>query len=117
MFTITKEFHFSASHQLTGLNEDHPCSRLHGHNYILKVELKGHTDDIGFVQDYNDLKPIKEFVSDYLDHKHLNDVFAFNPTSENICRHLFEIFRIDFPKISAIEISETPKTNCRYEPR
>lgn len=39
MFRITKEFHFSASHQLTGLPEDHQCARLHGHNYIVEVEL------------------------------------------------------------------------------
>ncbi|HBU96439.1 6-pyruvoyl trahydropterin synthase family protein, partial [Thalassospira lucentensis] len=41
MFTITKQFAFSASHQLAGLDADHPCSRLHGHNYIVEVELKG----------------------------------------------------------------------------
>ncbi len=34
MFTITKEFHFSASHQLSHLPEDHQCARLHGHNYV-----------------------------------------------------------------------------------
>lgn len=26
MFTITKRFEFSASHQLDGLPDDHPCS-------------------------------------------------------------------------------------------
>lgn len=39
MFRITKEFHFSASHQLCRLPVDHQCARLHGHNYIVVVEL------------------------------------------------------------------------------
>ena len=39
MYRISKEFHFSASHQLIGLPEDHQCARLHGHNYIVVVEL------------------------------------------------------------------------------
>lgn len=44
MFRIRKEFHFSASHQLTHLPPDHQCARLHGHNYIVVVEL-GHGKD------------------------------------------------------------------------
>ena len=39
MFRIRKEFHFSASHQLTHLPDDHQCARLHGHNYIVVIEL------------------------------------------------------------------------------
>lgn len=38
-YEITKEFHFSASHQLDYLPEGHQCKRLHGHNYIVKVTL------------------------------------------------------------------------------
>ena len=57
-YRITKEFHFSASHQLKGLPETHQCARLHGHNYIVKVELSSTTlNDHGFVRDYNELAP------------------------------------------------------------
>ncbi len=119
MITITKEFHFSASHRLDGLHADHPCARHHGHNYIIKVCLADTTpDDIGFVQDYNDLKPIKDYVDNVLDHRHLNDVFPqVNPTVENMSKLIFDMFSAQFPKMIAIEMSETPKTNCRYEPR
>ena len=41
MFRIMKEFHFSASHQLDHLPAEHQCARLHGHNYIVVVELAG----------------------------------------------------------------------------
>ena len=48
MNTISKEFHFSASHQLFGLKEGHPCGRLHGHNYIVKIFLSGEPNKDGF---------------------------------------------------------------------
>lgn len=117
--TISKEFHFSASHVLKNLPEGHPCGRMHGHNYILRVFLTGEPDEkVGFVQDYKDLNPIKEYIDAMLDHRHLNDVFHwFNPTVENMSRYLFEMFKEQFPLLTAIEMSETPKTNCRYEPK
>lgn len=114
---ISKEFHFSAAHQLYDLPEDHPCSRLHGHNYIIKIFLKGEINKIGFVQDYKDLDIVKNYIDNVLDHRNLNDVFpAHNTTVENMCKVLFDFFKQDLPLLFAIEMSETPKTNCRYEP-
>ena len=43
MFRIRKEFHFSASHRLEHLPPDHQCARLHGHNYVVVVELAAET--------------------------------------------------------------------------
>lgn len=116
MMTISKEFHFSASHVLNGLPKNHPCSMLHGHNYILTVYLKGEPDEIGFVVDYRNLQPIKEFVDKILDHKHLNDVFKCNTTVENMSKEIFWLFKEQFPCLSAVALSETPKTRCIYEP-
>lgn len=122
MYTISKEFHFSASHQLSGLREGHQCARLHGHNYVLTVYLtSGGLNDVGFVLDYGELGFVKDMV-DAMDHRHLNDIFPFNPTSENICKEIFleieEVLRMmrdHHINYMAVELSETPKTNCRYE--
>jgi 6-pyruvoyltetrahydropterin/6-carboxytetrahydropterin synthase len=117
MYTIKKEFHFSSAHQLNGLPDSHPCSRLHGHNYILTVYLKSETvNEIGFVKDYRELDFIKTYVDDVLDHKFLNDIFPLhNTTVENMCKILFDMFKTVLPELTAIEMSETPKTNCKYE--
>ena len=115
MITISKEFHFSASHQLLGLEDGHPCARIHGHNYIITVFLRGEPNHVGFVQDYGDLKPIQMWIDEKLDHRHLNDVFDFQPSVELMSRHIYQLFKKDFPLLQAVEISETPKTNCRYE--
>ena len=59
MYTISKEFHFSASHRLEGLPSDHSCTRLHDLNYIVIVELKSKDlDELGFVKDYRELTTI-----------------------------------------------------------
>lgn len=117
MFKITKEFHFSASHQLIGLPEDHPCSRVHGHNYVITVELQAvELNQVGFVKDYRALDSIKRYIDDQLDHRHLNDVFHMNPTAEIMAVILFEKFKSEYPELISVSVSETPKTNAKYEP-
>lgn len=117
MYIITKEFHFSASHRLNGLPENHPCNRDHGHNYIIKVECSNAVlNDTGFVIDYRELDIIKEWINDKLDHQNLNKVLPFNPTAENMAKYFYEKFKEIIWQVSAVEVSETPKTNARYEP-
>ena len=119
MYKISKEFSFSASHALFGLPADHPCTRLHGHNYVVTIHLKSDTlNENGFVIDYHDLKPIKEYIDNTLDHRHLNDIMApLNSSAENLAKMLFDTFKTGFPKMYAIEVSETPKTTAIYQPQ
>ena len=118
MFRITKEFHFSASHQLTGLPEDHQCARLHGHNYIVEVELSASDlNEHGFVRDYQELAPFKRYIDDCFDHRHLNDVQGHDQsTAETLATHFFEWCHARWPEISAVRVSETPKTWAEYRP-
>lgn len=116
MFVIKKEFSFSASHYLEGLPAEHPCSRLHGHNYKVIVELSAEKlDATGFVCDYRELDEIKQFLDREIDHRHLNDVLPFNPTAENIARHFFAYFKLKFSQVSAVTVKETEKTSATYK--
>ncbi|WP_029062626.1 6-pyruvoyl tetrahydropterin synthase family protein [Labrenzia sp. DG1229] len=119
MYKITKEFHFSASHQLLGLGEDHPCSRFHGHNYVVEVDLASdELNIIGFVRDYNELKPLKAYIDDTLDHRHLNDVLGDDcVTAERLAKHLFDWCKVEWPETMAVRVSETPKTCAEYRPQ
>jgi 6-pyruvoyltetrahydropterin/6-carboxytetrahydropterin synthase len=118
--TISKEFGFSASHRLDGLAADHPCSRLHGHNYTVKVELGGIPDEVGFVVDYRSLDWFKELLDSRYDHRDLNEVLGegINPTAEHLAYLLAQDLQ-DWVSMSdaaervgtiAIAVSETPKT-------
>ncbi|NDW10404.1 6-carboxytetrahydropterin synthase QueD [Dysgonomonas sp. 520] len=116
MYKISKQFSFSASHVLEGLPCEHPCSRLHGHNYVVTVHLKaGELDNVGFVRDYRALQSVKDYIDDNLDHRHLNDILPFNPTAEHLAKYLYDIFKKDIPELFAVEVSETPKTSAIYE--
>lgn len=114
--TISKEFAFSASHQLSGLPEHHPCSRLHGHNYLVRVELEGPVNEIGFVVDYGELRGFANWIDEWVDHKHLNDVFTINPTAEHLAREMLLVARKVLAPLHlrlvdiGVSVSETPKT-------
>lgn len=118
MYKISKEFAFSASHALVGLSADHSCTRLHGHNYVVTIHLKSEKlNENGFVIDYHDLKPIKEYIDNKLDHRHLNDIMSpLNSSAENLAKMLYDTFKPDFPELYAVGVSETPKTTAIYEP-
>lgn len=125
--TISKDFHFSASHRLDGLVDGHQCGRLHGHNYVVRAAVSGLVDDrVGFVLDYGELKPFGTLIDDYLDHRHLNDVLPFNPTAELMAEWLATEFQrvvLSHQPASvgarivrlAISVSETPKTWATFE--
>ena len=117
MYTISKEFHFSASHQLTHLPMGHQCARLHGHNYkvvlILEAEI---LNDDSFVKDYGQLTAFKKIVDD-MDHQHLNDLFNFRTTAENLAEYLYGKAHDLYGHITkSISVSETDKTWATFTP-
>jgi 6-pyruvoyltetrahydropterin/6-carboxytetrahydropterin synthase len=120
MFTITKEFHFSASHVLDRLPGWHPCARMHGHNYVVVVELSAAPEDLteaGFVRDYRDLDAFKKWIDATLDHQHLNEAMGGgSPSAENLARWIFDTWSDRLPELTAVKISETPKTWAVYRP-
>ncbi|MCK5374856.1 MAG: 6-pyruvoyl tetrahydropterin synthase family protein [Alphaproteobacteria bacterium] len=118
MFTIWKEYHFSASHQLFGLAENHPCARLHGHNYVVEVELQSPTlGPSGFVRDYRELDALKTYIDDVFDHRHINDVLGDDKTtSEHLAKHFYDWCKEKWPEVSAVRVRETPKTCAEYRP-
>ena len=114
MYTISSRFTFSASHTLS-VPPGHPCGRVHGHNYTVELVLQRETlAGIGFVVDYRDLQPFKEYLDARFDHRHLNDVVDFEPTAENLARHFYEWGKQQWPEVSAVRVSETEKTWAEY---
>jgi 6-pyruvoyltetrahydropterin/6-carboxytetrahydropterin synthase len=118
VYTISKEFHFSASHQLMGLPFNHPCSRLHGHNYVVVVELQSIAlNKVGFVRDYGELSAFKGYLDQTFDHRHLNDVIDEQTSAENLARHFYNWCKALWPEVSAVRVSETEKTWAEYRER
>lgn len=119
---IRKTFRFEAAHQLHGLPEGHQCGREHGHSYRVTLELTGNRlSGPGFVTDFGALKPFKDFVDDYLDHRDLNEVAPDEPTSEVLAAWLFTVAKDVLPSevgqhLAAVKISETESSCAEFRP-
>ncbi len=91
MYELAIDDSFSAAHELRGYNGD--CEHLHGHNW--KVRLIIQTKELnstGLGIDFRELKKMLKEALQLLDHKHLNDLKAFekdNPSTENISRFIY----------------------------
>ena len=83
---IGKRFEFCAGHHLP--HHEGKCRGVHGHNYMLEVEIEGNMlnggSSSGMIMDYSDLKDcVNGVVIEELDHKDLNTIIP-NPTAEKI---------------------------------
>ena len=102
--SVFKEFKFSSAHFLE--IEGHKCSALHGHNYLLRIEVTGDVNSEGMVLDFDDIKKAVNPLIDQLDHTVLNDKIK-NTTSESLCIWFYEKLKKNIKGISKIELRET----------
>ena len=105
---IGKQYSFSASHQLlnTGI-ENHQCSRMHGHNYIVEIEVRGEVSPKhGWIVDFSMIDRTMKPLIDKLDHYHLNDIINV-PTAENVAQWIMDNHTPHF--FFSVKVWETPK--------
>ena len=119
MYVITKTFTFEAAHHLNNVPEGHKCRRPHGHSYRVVMELQAEAlDTRGFVVDYTDLGPVKDWIDFHWDHQDLNAVEAgVETTAENLAKVLFDRFKLMYPQLTAVTVCETAKTTATYRGR
>lgn len=111
---------FSAAHSLRGYPGD--CSRLHGHNWKVGVEVEATAlNEYGMGVDFKTIKQAARGLAAELDHRNLNDLAPFdriNPTAENIAawfyRGLSEILNTATVRVAAVTIWETDTAGVTY---
>lgn len=135
MYTIAKQFAFSASHQLHNVPPGHPCGRLHGHNYTVEVEVSSHKLENQWVLDFGMLSKMVQPIIDGLDHQNITYDLLYRifggrlvsheteSTSENLAALIFTMVSLEWDmmntnqgdkKITAVTVSETTKTRARF---
>lgn len=92
MYHLMIKTQFAAAHNLINYQGD--CENLHGHNWRVEVTVSARKlDTAGLGIDFKILKKKTNNLLDQLDHKYLNQLEPFletSPSSENICRFLYE---------------------------
>jgi 6-pyruvoyltetrahydropterin/6-carboxytetrahydropterin synthase len=91
VFEISKEFLFSAAHQIR--EHGGKCERLHGHNYRVRVHVRAsELNAIGMVIDFADLQRMVAELGTRFDHRNITEVPPFdtvNTTAELIARFFY----------------------------
>lgn len=113
---IFKEFRFEAAHRLPNVPADHKCARLHGHSFLVKVEVEGAVGaESGWVMDFSTISEAFEPIMERLDHYYLNEIPGLeNPTSEVLAQWIWQELKPNLQQLSAIEIRETCTSGCIY---
>lgn len=120
-YTLKIVTDFASAHTL----RDYPgaCSRMHGHNWKVEVEvLTTDLDDVGMGIDFKEIKRATRKITDELDHRYLNEITPFdriNPTAENIAGFIYqgvaELINNQRVAVKAVTLWETERACVRYE--
>ena len=120
LYTIKIITDFAAAHLLRGYEGE--CSRLHGHNWKVEVEVQATVlDEVGMGVDFKDIKASTREVIGSMDHRNLNDLPPFdkiNPTAENLAAHIYKTLgqklNDERAQVSAVTIWETERACVKY---
>jgi 6-pyruvoyltetrahydropterin/6-carboxytetrahydropterin synthase len=128
---LTRRYWFSASHRLhcEGMSEAEnqavygKCNNPHGHghNYALEVTVGGPVDaKTGMICDLSDLDAfVRQNIIERFGHENLNTLQEFQnvvPTTENLCRELYEILEKGFSqaRVEKVRMEETMLNSFEY---
>lgn len=114
---VYKKFNIESARSLPNVPKTHPCNKLHGHSFKIKISVKQKIDKYtGFVIDFQEIDDAFSPIKKILDHTYLNDINGLhNPTSENICIWIWKKLKPSLSNIYQIEIKETDDTGCIYK--
>ena len=124
MYKARVEQEFSAAHFLSHYRGK--CENLHGHNYKVRLWVKGEElDEGGMLADFSLLKKALQYAIEPLDHSNLNDleIFKGDPSAERIARFVFERASEKLPEFGvkssllyAVDVFENARSMARYSP-
>ncbi|MBR0154866.1 MAG: 6-carboxytetrahydropterin synthase QueD [Treponema sp.] len=125
MYKVRIEDSFAAAHFLRDYHGK--CENLHGHNYKVRVYLRGENlSEGGMLYDFSDLKKDLKGALNTIDHTNLNDltengksVFEQNPSAERIAKYIFDKLAFMSEQLKKllyrVDVFETEKNRASYE--
>jgi len=128
MYYARVEADFSAAHFLSHYRGK--CEKLHGHNYKVRLWVRGESlDEGGMLADFSLLKKALKDAIAPLDHSNLNDMELFqgdaianDPSAERIARFIYDEVKKVLPKfgiessiLHMVDVFENSRSMARYE--
>jgi len=131
MIYLTKQYKFCAAHRYWNENWTKEKNlkvfgedvKIHGHNYILSITLKGQINPgSGFIADIKELNDvINKYVIDKFDHSQIEkdiDWFKENqPSTENMVLYIWNSINDKIPSnaiLHCVKLRETPTIYSEY---
>jgi 6-pyruvoyltetrahydropterin/6-carboxytetrahydropterin synthase len=119
-YTLKVLTEFASAHTLTGYPG--ACSRMHGHNWKVEVEvIAGTLNKTGMAIDFKRIKQAANEIGGRLDHRYLNEIPPFdqmNPTAENIAAWFFEELsrnlNTEHARVHSVTLWETDRACVKY---
>ncbi len=114
------DFSLACARRLPHVPPEHPCGRVHGHTFDVRVTVAGPVDPrSGWVMDFAEIEAVwQREVFAALDHRLLNDVAGLdNPTSEHVAAWLMSRLAPWLPLLTAIDVRESHRYGVRVTRR
>jgi 6-pyruvoyltetrahydropterin/6-carboxytetrahydropterin synthase len=109
-WTLKVRDKFSAAHFLKEYQGQ--CENVHGHTFQVEVAIGVlELDRTGLGFDFTAIK--KVLAAALPDHKLLNEVYSFNPSAENIARHLYGDLKKTYP-VKSVTVWESEDASATY---
>ncbi|MCC2679953.1 MAG: 6-pyruvoyltetrahydropterin synthase [Pseudobdellovibrio sp.] len=115
-YELKQHFQIESARFLPQLPKTHPCANMHGHSFKIILTLRGGLDQkAGWMIDYNEITQVMNPLLKQLDHQVLNQVQGLeNPTTELLCKWIYEKAQPLLPQLKHVTIMETSTTECTY---
>jgi 6-pyruvoyltetrahydropterin/6-carboxytetrahydropterin synthase len=109
-WTLRVRDKFQAAHYLKEYKGK--CEKLHGHTFEVEVAVEVHgLDKTGLGIDFARIK--QKLATVLPDHSLLNEVYDFNPSAENLARHIFTELKNVFP-VTEVTVWESEDASATY---
>lgn len=124
-YLLSAEAAFAAAHTLPGVDM---CSRMHGHNWRVRVTVRmeaARLDARGMGLDFRDLERFAREATSEFEHRYLNELPAFEnrpPTAETLARVVADRVAAALAghpsaaEVAEVELWETPLYKVSYRP-
>jgi 6-pyruvoyltetrahydropterin/6-carboxytetrahydropterin synthase len=120
MYEIVEQYAFGATHQIHGLPNAHPCAGVHAHRWLVEVVLvTGQLLPTDGPSEVALLEPVRRYIAEEMDGRHLNDVVMGAATPARLAWHLAAWCQQNLPahvtkSLSAVLMAAGDSSRGRY---